>query len=208
MTITMPRVSFPSNVSGKTTDVELTKPSAINAGNPSVFPKTVDEFKTLTPQTPNMAVMQEYYGILAKVIAGTAQQADFNKLQNMSSTIRDYVLTDEDYNKMVGALKEVEAYVLRFMYNDITAKATAMDNEINKVLNDINTFMTDLETKYNNSAVNFPAPDGSLMKQKLSDAVQGTLTYTEQTASAVIANSQPSAPSGKSFLWFNTGAPI
>lgn len=214
--VIMPRVTHKPVVENLTQNVQLTKPiSQINAGSPSQFPITEDSFKIIEMeyQTPDLENIQEYYRLLNKVTTnGSATFQDLEKLQRLANEIKQYVLTDEDYNLMVGSIREMEAYILRFMYRDISAKAAAMDDALEIAINEFNTFMEQLEIVYSespgNMTNNYPIPDNSVLRKKLEPGVRETLDYTDLTQSIVVSTVKPANPEGRSFTWFNTGPKI
>ncbi len=207
--VNMPRVTIKPSTEEGVVDVELSRPERINPGSPSYFPLEEDVFKNLDYQTASQSDlnrdMKSYYDVMSKIMGGTASAADITNLETITSKIRDYVLTDDDYNLMVGALQNMQAYVLRFMYTDITNKSKAMDTELNKVIDDINRFMKDLETTYSKSPSSYPIPNNSVQKPKLEASIQKAINYGEGTQSAIFSASKPANPEGRAFIWFNTG---
>ena len=210
--VTMPRVNIVPSVTEGVVDVELTKASQINVGNPSQFPLEEDSFKGLNYQSAANSDLNsqlaQYYDIMNKIMSGSASSADLTNLTSLTSQIREYVLTDEDYNLVVGALQNMQSYILSFMYTDITNKAKAMDAELNAVIGDVNRFMLDLETTYSKSPSEYPIPNNSVLKPKLETAIQNSLTYNDATSGVVISGTKPANPVSRSIVWFNTGAPI
>lgn len=210
--VEMPRVNIVPSTQTGVIDVVLSKPGSINVGNPSAFPLAEDAFKNINYQSASQSELNvdlaEYYSIMNKIMAGTSQDADLNRLTVVTTKIRDYVLTDDDYNLVVGALQKMQSYILKFMYTDITNKAKAMDNELNKVISDINRFMIDLETLYSKSPSDYPIPNNSVLKPKLSQEVVNTLDYAETCDAIIVADSKPSNPSGRGFIWYNTGVKL
>ena len=210
--VTMPRVTIVPNVENSTINVQLTKATQINAGNPSAFPLAKDNFKGLNYQSASKselkAQLAEYYAIMNRIMAGTKTDADLANLTTLTAQIREFVLTDEDYNLVVGALQNMQTYILNFMYTDINNKAKAMDAQLNAVIGDINRFMSDLETVYSKSPSQYPIPDNSVLTAKLEQPVQDTLTYTNSTRGVIISNTKPANPVSKEIIWFNTGTPV
>ena len=210
--VTMPRVTIVPNVENSTINVQLTKATQINAGNPSAFPLAKDNFKGLNYQSASKselkAQLAEYYAIMNRIMAGTKTDADLANLTTLTTQIREFVLTDEDYNLVVGALQNMQTYILNFMYTDINNKAKAMDAQLNAVIGDINRFMSDLETVYSKSPSQYPIPDKSVLTAKLEQPVQDTLTYTNSTRGVIISNTKPANPVSKEIIWFNTGTPV
>ena len=210
--VTMPRVTIVPNVENSTINVQLTKATQINAGNPSAFPLAKDNFKGLNYQSASKSELKtqlaEYYAIMNRIMAGTKTDADLANLTTLTTQIREFVLTDDDYNLVVGALQNMQTYILNFMYTDINNKAKAMDAQLNAVIGDINRFMSDLETVYSKSPSQYPIPDKSVLTAKLEQPVQDTLTYTNSTRGVIISNTKPANPVSKDIIWFNTGTPV
>ena len=210
--VTMPRVTIVPNVENSTINVQLTKATQINAGNPSAFPLAKDNFKGLNYQSASKSELKtqlaEYYAIMNRIMAGTKTDTDLANLTTLTTQIREFVLTDDDYNLVVGALQNMQTYILNFMYTDINNKAKAMDAQLNAVIGDINRFMSDLETVYSKSPSQYPIPDKSVLTAKLEQPVQDTLTYTNSTRGVIISNTKPANPVSKEIIWFNTGTPV
>lgn len=210
--VTMPRVTIVPDVENSTINVQLTKATQINAGNPSAFPLAKDNFKGLNYQSASKSELKtqlaEYYAIMNRIMAGTKTDADLANLTTLTTQIREFVLTDEDYNLVVGALQNMQTYILNFMYTDINNKAKAMDAQLNAVIGDINRFMSDLETVYSKSPSQYPIPDNSVLTAKLEQPVRDTLTYTNSTRGVIISNTKPANPVSKEIIWFNTGTPV
>lgn len=210
--VTMPRVTIVPDVENSTINVQLTKATQINAGNPSAFPLAKDNFKGLNYQSASKSELKtqlaEYYAIMNRIMAGTKTDADLANLTTLTTQIREFVLTDEDYNLVVGALQNMQTYILNFMYTDINNKAKAMDAQLNAVIGDINRFMSDLETVYSKSPSQYPIPDKSVLTAKLEQPVQDTLTYTNSTRGVIISSTKPANPVSKEIIWFNTGTPV
>ena len=210
--VTMPRVTIVPNVENSTINVQLTKATQINAGNPSAFPLAKDNFKGLNYQSASKSELKtqlaEYYAIMNRIMAGTKTDADLANLTTLTTQIREFVLTDEDYNLVVGALQNMQTYILNFMYTDINNKAKAMDAQLNAVIGDINRFMSDLETVYSKSPSQYPIPNKSVLTAKLEQPVQDTLTYTNSTRGVIISSTKPANPVSKEIIWFNTGTPV
>lgn len=210
--VTMPRVTIVPDVENSTINVQLTKATQINAGNPSAFPLAKDNFKGLNYQSAANSELKtqlaEYYAIMNRIMAGTKTDADLANLTTLTTQIREFVLTDDDYNLVVGALQNMQTYILNFMYTDINNKAKAMDAQLNAVIGDINRFMSDLETVYSKSPSQYPIPDKSVLTAKLEQPVQDTLTYTNSTRGVIISNTKPANPVSREIIWFNTGTPV
>ena len=206
----MPRVAYVPGTKKGVINVQLTKPTTINTGNPSAFPMATDVFKNLNYQTAQQSElntqMKEYYEILARIMGGNTKSGDMQQLENITGQIREFVLTDDDYNLVIGALQNMQTYVISFMYGDITRKAQAMDVELNKVITEIDRFMTQLEATYSKSPQDYPIPNNSVYREKLEAEVVETLDYTDAIEGVIVSNSKPANPQGRRFVWYNTGA--
>ena len=206
----MPRVAYVPGTKEGVINVQLTKPTTINTGNPSAFPIAADVFKNLNYQTAQQSElntqMKEYYEILARIMGGNTKPGDMQQLENITGQIREFVLTDDDYNLVIGALQNMQAYIISFMYGDITRKAQAMDVELNKVITEIDRFMTQLEETYSKSPQDYPIPNNSVYREKLEAGVIETLEYTDAIEGVIVSNTKPANPQGRKFIWYNTGA--
>ena len=206
----MPRVDYVPGTEKGVINVQLTKPTTINTGNPSAFPMAADVFKNLNYQTAQQSElntqMKEYYEILARIMGGNTKSGDMQQLENLTGQIREFVLTDDDYNLVIGALQNMQTYVISFMYGDITRKAQAMDIELNKVITEIDRFMTQLEATYSKSPQDYPIPNNSVYREKLEAGVIETLEYTDAIEGVIVSNTKPANPQGRKFIWYNTGA--
>ena len=206
----MPRVDYVPGTEKGVINVQLTKPTTINTGNPSAFPMAADVFKNLNYQTAQQSElntqMKEYYEILARIMGGNTKSGDMQQLENITGQIREFVLTDDDYNLVIGALQNMQTYVISFMYGDITRKAQAMDVELNKVITEIDRFMTQLEATYSKSPQDYPIPNNSVYREKLEAGVIETLEYTDAIEGVIVSNTKPANPQRRKFIWYNTGA--
>ena len=206
----MPRVDYVPGTEKGVINVQLTKPTTINTGNPSAFPMAADVFKNLNYQTAQQSElntqMKEYYEILARIMGGNTKSGDMQQLENLTGQIREFVLTDDDYNLVIGALQNMQTYAISFMYGDITRKAQAMDVELNKVITEIDRFMTQLEETYSKSPQDYPIPNNSVYREKLEAGVIETLEYTDAIEGVIVSNTKPANPQGRKFIWYNTGA--
>ena len=206
----MPRVDYVPGTEKGVINVQLTKPTTINTGNPSAFPMATDVFKNLNYQTAQQSElntqMKEYYEILARIMGGNTKSGDMQQLENLTGQIREFVLTDDDYNLVIGALQNMQTYVISFMYGDITRKAQAMDVELNKVITEIDRFMTQLEETYSKSPQDYPIPNNSVYREKLEAGVIETLEYTDAIEGVIVSNTKPANPQRRKFIWYNTGA--
>lgn len=207
--VEMPRIAYTPGTEKGVVNVQLTKPSTINTGNPSAFPMEADVFKNLNYNTASKSEVKkelvEYYEILSKIMGGTSDPGEIRKLEGLALKIRDYVLTDDDYNLVIGALQNIQSYVIKFMYTDITSKAKAMDTQLNLTIKEIDRFMGELEQTYSKSPSEYPIPNNSVYRPKLEAGVVKTLDYADAVEGVIVNDSKPANPQGKKFIWYNTG---
>ena len=207
--VEMPRIAYTPGTEKGVVNVQLTKPSTINTGNPSAFPMEADVFKNLNYDTASKSEVKkelvEYYEILSKIMSGTNDPGDIRKLEGLVLKIRDYILTDDDYNLVIGALQNIQSYVIKFMYTDITSKAKAMDTQLNLTIKEIDRFMGELEQTYSKSPSEYPIPNNSVYRPKLEAGVVKTLDYVDAVEGVIIKNSKPANPQGRKFIWYNIG---
>lgn len=208
--VEMPRIAYTPGTEKGVVNVELTKPSTINTGNPSAFPMETDVFKNLNYQTASKSQVKtqltDYYSLLSKIMSGESNSEDIRRLEGLTLKIRDYVLTDDDYNLVIGALQNIQAYVIKFMYTDINNKAKAMDTQLNLTIKEIDRFMTELEETYSKSPSEYPIPNNSVYRPKLETGVVKTLDYVDAIEGVIVKNSKPANPQGKKFIWYNIGS--
>ena len=120
MASTMPRVTYIPVTATSLANVDLTEPGSITfPGGQSNFPTTTDNFKSLTYQSAGTtaaikAKIEQYHTLMIKFGNGTATAADLTTVKALMVDIRDHVLTEDDLNLMVDALKKIEEYIYTF----------------------------------------------------------------------------------------------
>lgn len=83
---------------------------------PSSFPHNIDQLKTIDySSSPNDTVLQQklsrYYQLLSYVAANTASEEDISELQRILIDVRNYVVTEEDFNLMADAVRTTQIYL-------------------------------------------------------------------------------------------------
>lgn len=108
MSITRPelQVSIPRRL-------EVDPPA--NTG-PSKFPSVVDQLKVIEyssiPAGGQLEKdLHDYYAIMANVAQNTATEQDYVSLKELMLRVRNYVLTEDDFNLMADAVRTTQSYV-------------------------------------------------------------------------------------------------
>lgn len=83
---------------------------------PSKFPSVVDQLKVIEySSVPSGGQLEkdlhDYYAILANVSNNTASEQDFVKLKELMLRVRNYVLTEDDFNLMADAIRTTQSYL-------------------------------------------------------------------------------------------------
>lgn len=87
---------------------------------PSKFPSSVDELKLIeyssVPAGGQLeADLKQYYTILSSVASNTASQDDLVALKNLMVRVRNYVLTEDDFNLMSDSVRTTQEYLIKSM---------------------------------------------------------------------------------------------
>jgi len=83
---------------------------------PSKFPSTVDQLKTIEySSVPSGGQLEndlkEYYTILANVANNSASERDYVNLKDLMLRVRNYVLTEDDFNLLADSVRTTQAYM-------------------------------------------------------------------------------------------------
>lgn len=83
---------------------------------PSVFPQNIDQLKTIDySAVPNDSILEaklsRYYELLSLVASNNASDNDLSELQRIMLDVRNYVLTEEDFNLMADAVRTTQIYL-------------------------------------------------------------------------------------------------
>lgn len=83
---------------------------------PSVFPNNIDQLKTIDySSVPNDSILEaklsRYYQLLSVVASNQATEEDLSELQRILLDVRNYVLTEEDFNLMADAVRTTQIYL-------------------------------------------------------------------------------------------------
>lgn len=89
---------------------------------PSQFPSNIDQLKIIqyssVPAGGQLeSDLRQYYTLLASVASNNASHQDLTTLKDLMVRIRDYVLTEDDYNLMADSIRTTQ----QFLINSIEA---------------------------------------------------------------------------------------
>lgn len=84
---------------------------------PSVFPHEIDQLKIIeyssVPAGGKIeSDLKEYYTLLRSVATNNATEEDIVALKNIMVRVRNYVVTEDDYNLMVDSIRATQEYLL------------------------------------------------------------------------------------------------
>lgn len=110
---------------------------------PSKFPTNVDQLKLIeyssVPAGGQLeSDLRQYYTLLASVASNNASHQDLTTLKDLMVRIRDYVLTEDDYNLMADSIRTTQEYLRNSMeaadgnYELISAVAQQLTDQLNE----------------------------------------------------------------------------
>lgn len=170
-------ISFPRRL-------EIPKPARVG---PSVFPGSVDQLKLIqysaVPAGGQIEQdLKNYYMLLSNVASNQATEEELLSLKALMVRIREYVVTEDDFNLMADAVRTTQEYLL-----------AAIDQEANN-FTAITQIATELSTEINNWTRAF--------EQDLANA---QAAGTALGAPVVFSSQQPVNPAGGfGYLWLDT----
>lgn len=87
---------------------------------PSTFPSEVDQIKLIeysaVPAGGKLEEdLKEYYTLLRSVATNNATEDDIVALKNIMVRVRNYVLTEDDYNLLADSVRTTQEYLLKSM---------------------------------------------------------------------------------------------
>ena len=109
---------------------------------PSQFPSNVDQLKIIeyssVPAGGQLENdLRQYYTLLASVASNNASHQDLTTLKDLMVQIRNYVLTEDDYNLMADSIRTTQEYLVKSMeaadgnYELISAVAEQLVDQLN-----------------------------------------------------------------------------
>lgn len=123
----------------------LTKPIWPESPMLSQFPFEVDKLKVLSWTAPPDSMkenLSRYHSLMSIVLNEPDSQKRAlaqDELNQLLPRIKNYVLTEQDYNLLVDSILTVQRYILQYMNNDLVSKAEILDEHLSGVIEDINT---------------------------------------------------------------------
>lgn len=109
---------------------------------PSQFPSNVDQLKMIeyssVPAGGQLENdLRQYYTLLANVASNNASHQDLTTLKDLMVQIRNYVLTEDDYNLMADSIRTTQEYLVKSIeaadgnYELISAVAEQLVDQLN-----------------------------------------------------------------------------
>lgn len=109
---------------------------------PSQFPSNVDQLKIIeyssVPAGGQLENdLRQYYTLLASVASNNASHQDLTTLKDLMVQIRNYVLTEDDYNLMADSIRTTQEYLVKSLeaadgnYELISAVAEQLVDQLN-----------------------------------------------------------------------------
>lgn len=110
---------------------------------PSKFPSVIDQLKVIEySSVPAGGQLEKdlsrYYSIMANVAQNTASEQDYVALKEIMLRVRNYVLTEDDFNLMADAVRTTQTYLKTSMeaadgnYELISVVAEQFVNQVNE----------------------------------------------------------------------------
>lgn len=169
--------------------LEISLPRKIDIGKPadlgpSVFPNSVDQLKLINYSSVPAGGqiendLRNYYRYLAKVASNTATEQDLVSMKSLMVRIREYVVTEDDFNLMADAVRTTQEYML----NALDAESQSFDK--------ISEVAQQLSDQLNDWSVAF-------QKEIAENAKEGT------TGAPVVFSSMHPGTSALGYLWLDT----
>lgn len=102
--------------------IDVSIPNIIDVGRPkdlgpSVFPNSVDQLKLINysavPAGGQIEKdLQQYYLYMSKVASNTASESDLVSLKQLMVRVREYIVTEDDFNLMADSVRTTQEYLL------------------------------------------------------------------------------------------------
>lgn len=94
--------------------LDIPRPADIG---PSVFPGAVDQLKLIqysaVPAGGQLEKdLHNYYAYMSKVASNTASEQDLVSLKALMVRVREYIVTEDDFNLMADAVRSTQEYML------------------------------------------------------------------------------------------------
>lgn len=109
---------------------------------PSRFPTNVDQLKLIeyssVPAGGQLeADLRQYYTLMSSVASNNATHQDLTTLKDLMVRIRNYILTEDDYNLMADSIRTTQQYLINSMqaadsnYELISSVAQQLVDQLN-----------------------------------------------------------------------------
>lgn len=120
--------------------LEVEPPSKLG---PSRFPSAIDQLKLIeyssVPAGGQIeSDLRQYYTLLASVASNNASHQDLTTLKDLMVRIRDYILTEDDYNLLADSVRTTQQFLINSMeaadgnYELISSVAQQLTDQINE----------------------------------------------------------------------------
>lgn len=120
-------------MANKLPELNIQLPNRIEIGRPadlgpSTFPSSVDRLKLLEySAVPAGGQLEKdlgnYYRLMSKVASNSASEQDLISLKSLMVRVREYIVTEDDFNLMADSVRTTQEYLL----NAIDAEAYNFD---------------------------------------------------------------------------------
>lgn len=130
-----------------------TIPVPVKTG-PSNFPHNIDQLKTIEYSSVPAdgiidAKLKRYYELLGLVASNMASEENLNELQHLSIEIRQYIVTEDDYNLLADAVRTTQIYLKNASEANVN-NYVAITQVLQIFLDQLNTWSKQLNTLTNN----------------------------------------------------------
>lgn len=170
-------------------ELEITVPRRLEVDppaniGPSKFPSSIDQLKVIEyssiPAGGQLeSDLHDYYSLLANVANNTASEQDLVKLKEIMLRVRNYVLTEDDFNLMADAVRTTQSYI-KASLDAADGNYELVSSVAQQLVDQINDWSTWLE--------------GELAKLATGQGLGAPVIYSEAAPN----------PSAIGYLWLNT----
>ena len=158
----------------------------------SDFPIEIDNIKTINFNSNSSdAILEkfnEYYELINSYLANPTSFNKMDELKSVISYVQDYVLSSSDYSILRDSLLELSNYLKQItheeiyntdngVYNKIAKSSEDFNNNLNQIINDINSKYSNLEDDPLGKII----PLNSINKNYLSEELKKDFNYIELT---------------------------
>lgn len=164
--------------------LEIDPPAKIG---PSKFPSAIDQLKIIEyssiPAGGQIETdLSNYYSLMARIASNSASEQDLISLKEIMLRVRNYVLTEDDFNLMADAVRTTQSYV-KAAVEAADGNFELVSSVAQQIVDQINDWSTWLQSELAQIAVN------------------------KNWGAPVIFGSQNPGPSAIGYLWINNELP-